>query len=397
LHKDFRNIFGFALTAAAAHGIEPGKLFAIQKGPAVLKPQLEVAQTYSDNITYRTDDKVSDLVTILSPGLKLQLGSLDYNHLELSYLFDRVEYWDNSDLSVNQHRVALSSDFQISRFRLEGADRFEILSSPLGGGISVGGAKIDRHVFQDQYRLTYEVSEKTAVYGEALHARTDYQTDIALYDSMMLEGTLGFQYLGLTRVRFFGEVYYGLTENEPNSAQLREYPQADYVGGFAGARGDFTERVTGMVKAGYESRWYSDGSEGLGTPVVDVSLTGRITDKTALIFFYSRRQRESAQFVRSSYTANAFVLNLQQQIGSDGRLRANLRAEYSRSDYDFNPQYVSGERKDDLLLASLTLTYDIKLWFRVFGGYSFEHLKSNEPSILDYDVNRVRLGMQFGY
>lgn len=383
--------------------MDPSEIFLIQKGPAALKPQLELTHTFSDNITYREENADSDFITTISPGISLQLGSQTFNYIDLTYFFDRVQYWDEDSLSAYQHRANLALRIEKSRFLLEGLDEFKNLSSPLGGGISVGGVEIERYTWVDIYKLTYDLSEKTGIYLEALHSRTDYDTSslrerephVRLYDAYSVIPTLGFLYKAFSRTAFFGEVYYGLTETSPNFNDMAEYPTARYVGGFLGVQGAFTEDLFGTVKAGYEHRTYSGRDDSSGAPVVSVSLTERFTDRSSLILTYSRSQRESAQFVGSTYVYDTVSANYQQHITADGRLRGNLIGSYSSAAYEADS--AAGDRQDDLINAELTFTYDIKLWLRAFGSYDFEYLESSLASIQDYRVNRVTLGMQLGY
>jgi hypothetical protein len=381
-----------------AKAFEASDLLIIQKGPVALKPQFELTERFNDNITYRDDEnKESDFLTVISPGLTIQAGDRTFNYIDLTYFYDRLEYLDHSELSANQHRVSLTSHLAKRRFLLEGRDEFQRLATPLGGGISIGGSQIERTLWNDQYRLTYEVSNRTGVYLEAFHSTTDFESGVRLYDSFTLMGTLGFEYKAFSRTSFFGEVYYGMTESTRNAETMPEYPTANFVGGFVGARGNFTEKLTGTVKAGYESRWYENVSGTLSAPVVETSLMARFTDRTILTLTYSRRQRESVQFVRSSYTSDSVIVNLLQHIGNDGRFRANINGSYNRYAYDENPQFRTGERTDELITAGLTISYDIKLWLRAFGSYDFEYLNSNEPAVIDYTVNRVAVGLELGY
>jgi len=381
---------------STARAVEPVDIFFIQKGPVVLKPQFDLHHTFNDNIAYREEDKESDLITTVSPGLTLQLGDPTFNFIDLTYLFDRMEYLDRDDLSANQHRAALVLRFEKNRFLLEGRDTIEQLASPLGGGISLGGAKVERLLWDDQYRLTYSFSDRTSLYTDLLHTTFDYESGVRLYDSLTLIGTLGFEYKAFSRTSFFGEVYYGMTENEPNLSGMADYPTAEFVGGFVGMRGNFTEKLTGMVKAGFEHRTYRDDGDNSSAPVVDVNLTANFTERTILGLTYSRRQRESVQFARSTYISDAITANLVQHLGNEGRLRANLRAMYSLADYEASDE-LAADRKDNLLATGLTITYDIKLWLRVFGSYDFEYLDSPDSTVVDYAVNRATLGLELGF
>jgi hypothetical protein len=370
-------------------------MLLIQKGPVALKPQLEVSQSFNDNISYRDEDKEADFITTVSPGLGLQVGSRTFNYLDFKYFFDRIQYWDSDDLSANQHRVNLGLRFEKSRFLLEGLNDFKNLSTPLGGGISVAGAEVERFVWLDLYKLTYDMSEKTALYVEAMHSRTDYDSEFELYDSYTLTGTLGFEYKAFSKTSLFGEVYYGMTESEKNFERMADYPSARFVGSFVGARGTFTEKLFGTVKAGYEHRMYSGDRGSSGAPVVSASLTERFSDRSILTLAYTRSQRESAQFANTTYVVDSVSLSFLQHITGDGRLRGNAVVGYSSAEYDSEIALRSGH--DHLVNAGLTLTYDIKLWLRAFGSYDFEFLDSSRAQIQDYQVNRFTLGMQLGY
>jgi len=163
----------------------------------------------------------------------------------------------------------------------------------------------------------------------------------------------------------------------------------------AGVRGQFTERIRGTAKAGYEHRYYHGRDDTLDSPVVEISVDAQLSERTLLTGSYSRRQYESIQTVNTVYTTDALAFIWQQQIGGDGRLRSQVRASYITSDFDRSNAAPS--RTDQVMLAGLTLSYDIKVWMRVFGSYTFEHLNSDEPTVVDYNVNRLTLGLQIGY
>src|SRR5262249_5478449 len=156
------------------------------------------------------------------------------------------------------------------------------------------------------------VSERTAAYLRASHTATDYHEGVNLYDIENLTGTAGFGYRAFARTVFFGELYYGQTTTTPNSPLLVSNPRVNYLGGFLGARGNFTEKLSGVVKVGYESREFSDGTPAPSDPVVDVSLTERFTDQTTLSLTYSRLNNVSVQYTRQSYTADLIGLQFSQ-------------------------------------------------------------------------------------
>lgn len=382
------------LTGGAVRGVEPSDYLLFSTGSYSLRPQLNISEVFNDNIFFRNDRKQSDFITTISPGLVLQLGTEEANFISLSYYFDRLQYLDETSLNANQHRIALGSHVQFNRLTIEGQDRIEFLSSALGGGISLSGVKVDRTTYYDQYRLTYDFSERTGVYLEGSHSTTDYQEGIRLFDVNSLIGTLGFHYRAFSRSFLFGEVYYGQTAADPNFDGPKP-PHATFIGGYVGARGYFTEKLTGSVKAGVESREFSDGTPVGEIPVVEAELTEMFSEKTVLTASYSRRQHVSVQYSRAGYTLDLVSLYLRQEIGNDGRFHAVARGSYGMAEYEPNPSFQ--DRSDRLIAAGLELTYDFKIWLRGRFGYDYEHLDSDLPAIVEYDVNRVTLGLSIGY
>jgi hypothetical protein len=389
------SVASFALFGASTMAIDPIDVLLYNKGPFLLKPQLSVSEVYNDNIFFRNEDKVSDLISILSPGLDLQVGDKDYNYIDLSYTYDRLLYADNSSQDANQHRIGIANYFQHSRLTLSGHDSIDMLSSPIGGGISFRGGKVARVMYFDEYRLAYDLSEKTSPYIDFLNTDSDFEEGLPLYDSRTLRGTAGFEYKAFSKTSFFGEFYVGNTSNHEN-APLPFYPSVMMYGAFLGVRGSFTEKLTGSAKAGYEIRTYEDDSPSSGLPVVELDLSEQFSENTTVGLTYTHRQYESVQFTRSAYTGDSITAAVLQQIGNEDRFRANLRATYSSSAYDSNPVY-NGERQDNLILAQLTVSYDFKLWLHGFIGYDFEHLDSTTPVVLDYDDNRITVGVTLGY
>ena len=186
-------------SVSVMQAIEPKELLLYSTGRFALKPQLTVSETFNDNIFYRNEGKVSDFITTLSPGLNFQVGSHHYNLIDLSYAFEHLFYVNESSQDANQHRLGLVNHFEHSRLTLNGQNQIQILDNPLGGGISVAGDKVRRTTFYDDYRLTYDLSEKTVPYVEILHSTVNYEQGEPLYDDLTLIGTLGFGYKAFSR------------------------------------------------------------------------------------------------------------------------------------------------------------------------------------------------------
>src|SRR5206468_12576744 len=110
-----------------------------------------------------------------------------------------------------------------------------------------------------------------------------------------IRGTGGFSFQATEKTSVFGEFYSGQSATKPNrpfntnDVTSFKGPHADFFGGFVGARGNFTSRLKGSVKAGYESRHFSDGAPASSSPVVEATLDQRFSDRTFASLTYTRR------------------------------------------------------------------------------------------------------------
>jgi hypothetical protein len=218
---------------------------------------------------------------------------------------------------------------------------------------------------------------------------------VTLYDIQTLTGTAGFGYRAFPKTVFFGEAYYGQTRTDPNDPRLTDNPRLDAIGGYIGARGNFTEKLSGMAKAGYEHREFADGSDSSGDPVVDLSVTQRFSEKRGLSLTYSHLSAASVQYSRQTYTADLIGLRFYQVLGPRRKWQANIGANYGLYEYDRGS--VSGDRQYDYLRGSVSLVYQIQRWLGAQVGYEHERVIGDSPAVIDYTVNRVTLRVAIGY
>jgi hypothetical protein len=396
----------FASTAAVG-ALEASDWLVFSKGPVSLRPQFELVEQFTDNVYYLDRGRIADFVTIISPGVRIVAGQdmPKENHFILNYNLDELLYIKESQLDGTQHRASTDIRYAWSRLSIEGADRVEFLSSALGGGFSQSTRRpVDRFFVSDLYRADYSVGPRTGVYVEAQHGMVDYERGLQLFDSRKIQGTGGFEYLFSRDTRFFGEVYYGVTELDDNGSGLKPVGTS-FVGGFVGARGQFTEKLTGRVKGGYEVSTFSGGSTaGLDrsagqAPVVEANISYLFTDRSSISFTYNRRQQVSVQFRRSSYSADQVSLGASEVLGSSGRLRLTQSISYQNLDFDpfeITPGAVV-RRSDSSWNFDLGASWFFQTWLSTRLGYSHERYSSDLPSVIDYTLNRVTLSLAIGY
>jgi hypothetical protein len=383
----------------SSKGIQASDVLVYSIGPLLLRPHLDVTERYDSNISYRPSDQVSDFITTLSPGLTLYLGKPELNFISLTYVLDSLFYADNNALNGNNHSISLQSQVQGSRISLTGRDRIQLFSNRILGAElnSLQGQRlIDYNTYSDVYKLTYAISEKTSVYLEGSYDAIDYQGEAAqsFLDYNNLVGTAGFGYLAFPKTAFFGELYYGQTATDPNSASVPKSPHSDVLGGFFGAQGLFTARLSGTIKAGYEVREFSDGTSPPGGIVVVVALDHKFTEKRTASLNYVRRSTISVQSGNTPYILGAVTAQLVQKIGTTGKWISRLGIAYTSYDYQGN---VFANREDSLYTITANLDYLIRPWLTTGLNYEFGKFESNSTDVSDYDVHRVILKLAVGY
>ena len=402
---------GASALAGQAHAFDATDLLAYKAGPLLIRPNMAVSERFDDNVRLQQDEfKSSDFITFFTPSLTLTLGRKDINnpyfnfgeseenYVSLNYIFNKYIYATHSDLSANDHTLSFSNRLKGNRLKLEGTDAMNILNSVLGQNYNLGRS-VSRTTFGNNYRLTYEFSEKTSAYVVGDHSSVDWEEGTPLFDNNTLTGTLGGSYRLRPKTSLFSEVYYGQSAVNPSSDNVPKGPHETFVGGFIGARGQFTQKISGSVKAGYESREFSDNSQAGSSPVVDASVAYKFSEKTSTTLGYIRRSNVDLQSPGVNYDSDTVNWHVDQRFGNSDRLRAGLNIGYTRYSYGNSAAQFVGlrDRADDSLLAGLDVSYLIKVWLTASLGYDFESYSSSNNNVVDYTVNRVTLKLAVGY
>ena len=400
---------GVFAAGARALALDANDVLVYSLGPVRVRPQISVSERYDDNIFYQGDKSIlrvspeDDFITTVSPAVNFQLGRTAGNHILFRYQLDQAFYARNYAENHQDHLFLLNTRIDGNRLSLYGTDSVQFLSGILGGGFGVGrsGQRVDRLIFLNHYRVEYDLSEKISTYVAGAHDATDYEKGTGLFDENTLRGTVGFTFAIMPKLRLFGEGYYGQTAVDPNrpfnpaDPSSIKGPHQDFLGGFIGASGDFHPRLTGSVKLGYETRSFSDDPSTTGSPVVDVSLTGKIDDKTTAVLSYARHPTVSVQAASQSYDSYLLTARLERMLSSNGKLVASLGGSFGKDKYADTGAFAG--RNDEHYHADFALIYNIQLWLSTSLAYEFERYVSNQRTIIDYDVNRITLRVSVGY
>lgn len=423
---------GVLSAALQSNAADASNYLLFSKGPLLVRPRLSVSEDYTDNL-FSQSEGTSEFISTISPGVNIQFGRLAKNFVALEYSLSQHFYMDRSDLNSGEHSFGLRSRVQGDRLVLSGSDSVQLLSSPVGlvteylqrfaatpptpgteGGAApppaggeppgtvqgpevisaIADRSVDRNIFFDGYSLSYAISEKTGIYLQGQHSTTDYEQGIGLYDINTLRATAGFGFQAFPKVGFFGEMSYGQTATTPNFPAPKN-PHVEFLGGGLGARGNFTSKLSGSVRVGYEAREFSDQTPTPSSPVADMSLSYRATQKSAVSLTFGRLHDVSIQYGKESYTANVASIQWDQVLGASHKWRASVGGRFGTFDYQ-SPDSAA-QRQYDQYSAYFRLAYQIQLWLSASLGYTWDSIRTGSGGGYDYDINRASVGIAIGY
>ena len=390
---------------------DPHNLFAVGAGPVAFHPKFDFATQYSDNIYYLPDDSLlpelgivksrDDFAFILSPALNARLGRPDGdNRLDFDFRFDQYLYCENPSADSGYYSFDLSAAVKGAKVSYDCRNSLAYLSTILDSyttvieGIQVPSGNVERIYVDLVHSVAYALSPKTRLLAGGRFALRDYpggeSTTRQYYNSEDWSANTGVGYSLSEKISLQTSVHYGQIYRDPTRDSTPTPPRSDAFGGTVGARGTFTPKLSGGVRAGYEQRWFSDGEGDDGYPIANVDLTQRFTEKTTATVGYNRGGSVSATaFSRSVTVTDSFFLNFQQILGYARPWFLNVGVRYAQTDY------VTGNTpNNDNFQVNFGATYQLQRWLNVFASYAYQF---GSRTTYDYDVNQVTLGFHLGY
>jgi hypothetical protein len=324
------------------------------------------------------------------------------------------------------HRFKFQQRVERSRLRFDGSQSLAYISSFLGAGANQGGRLVDRWNGSMLGRVTYDSSAKTDIYSEMSYNFTEYKSSIPLYSINTWQIGLGSTYKPTERFFFFAEGHYSQTASSPSVNTLAPAPYSQVYGGFFGIRGNFTEKIQGSVRGGYEILEFPSvaTSDQFGIPAAEISLTYLPRYSTQITISYSRRTAVAPQLAQQAASYDALVLGARQVIGASAKWIASAEIRMSLGDFDslVTPMalvydYIPGsnlrypavrsadyQRSENTMNYNFGLSYSPRPWLSAQLGYEYESFANRftdagfeDYFLPDYDAHRVTFTVQLGY
>lgn len=330
---------------------------------------------YDDNVLLDSASSESDAIFVLTPGLSLEYSEGgSKGGLALSEQF--VRYSDNSSLDNNLTSVVGDYRFSgpVSEFSVGGSYR-ELSQN------SIRVRSVDQTVRRDltAFRIggANALTAKTSVAIGADYQKTNYQL-AGFVDSRVWSVPVDF-YLQRTE-KLDLSVGYRYRDNKLSGSAVDSKDHFLNVG----ARGDFTPKLGGQVRVGYNRRNLSNDTKenqlGLGA-----SLTYSLSPKTNFDLGVSNDFNNAA----TGATQKVFAVSGTGHFDLTPKLSAVLGLSFDSSKY-------SDGRQDDFFVAESGVQYAIDEHWAVQGEYVFRKNDSN-ASALSFDNNVLSFSISCRY
>lgn len=227
-------------------------------GPLKINPFFAISETFSDNITYTQNDKKSDSITTVTPGLRLQLP-FQTHVAELEYYSVLARYGKYTEENITDNHIGGSVDFKVGdSLELQLSDNYDIGHEPRSSTPTGTNEVFHYNVAaaSASYRLTDRFTARLDYGRSTWHFITDHFRD---RDEDQLTGAVFYRVLPNASVF----IEYG----HRNINYVEETPDLDSTVGTmqAGLTWDFSSRSKGTIKAGLARKDFTSSAWSNGT------------------------------------------------------------------------------------------------------------------------------------
>ncbi len=400
----FSGILGLG---AQVEALEPDDVLHYRVGNVHIRPQFSASMTYNDNIFFRDDDplkqilvgpKESDFINQISPGATFTFGENNINTLTFSYNYLHRFYADHSEISSGDHIASIKGAISRGKVRATTSHSLSYLTGIQGGNLLIA-QQTDRVNFSDQVRVSFDVTPKSDVYINGVSNRLDQDDQSRLADVATWNVASGYGFNYSDNLRFFSQISYGKQKTSTSGGSGRQRVW-DLVGGSIGAEGDFTEKLTGTLQFGYQQRSSDLTGISAGAPTVTMELEQLLGGRTMLAISYTRANQVNVDAADTESVLDNVRLTLRRALGIRQKWFASVFAGYFHNAFSSSSGSLQG-RKDTSFSFGGSLDYRIQEWLSSSLSYSFADFSADIPSSplssIDYQVNMVSLSANVGF
>lgn len=353
-------------------------------GKVVILPRAEVATSYTDNLfNLSGTNRVGDVITAVTPGLKLKWDENAAVDASLEYRHGEVLIWDNSGFNSRSDTVDAKVGYTAAKWKATGTTSFSDSVALQRGALNLGQNLLRTRQISGSAAASYDWTAKSDVTAALNYRNTDYDSPF-LIDQEQLDGRLGFSHDLTTRLRWTADLKSGHTTARSNG---RGNPALDslFYGALAGLRGSFTQKLNGAIRVGYEVRQFDGGeSFNAATPAVGVDVAYQASVLTQVTLTYDRTTGIGAWQGGQVTIQDSVGLRVIHALGITGRWLVTGNGRVAFGDYQFDqslfaPGTPDFSRTDSTYGVDLAVQYRPQAWLTCTAGYTFDKYDLNFP------------------
>lgn len=343
-------------------------------------------------INGRREEKQSDIINIITPGLYLDLPfeGGDFipgkkHNINLDWHSDFKNYEDNAKQNQQNHFLVFNGSFEFpGGFEIKLQDIYSDDTGTLGS---------ETDQLHPNTSNTGKITVNMPDYFTNFDAEISYEHYDMEYDESALrranrfrqEFTLKVPYKIAPKIKIFSEYTYGFIEYDASNI-ADAMSDSHYNKIFAGIEWDITGKTKGTAKFGFKTEDY-DNAEKDDTKsfIAQIGATVDLTKRTQLSINAGRETKQSEFTANSnSFDRNFANFNISRQAWK--HLLVKL-------DGSFDLQlYHGSERKDHMYEYGLSTQYEINKWLNANFEYSLKDRRSNFELQSDR-INTISIGI----
>ena len=340
-----------------------------------------VGFAYDDNIFISNTNRVADTILTVTGGISLIYGdwrSRSENFLVADYEGSGIFYFENPDQNSFDQIATLMGQYRIQRLMMQLRSQYLYLT---GAERDIGDLAT-RNLINNSLRLSYDLSEKTAITAEGFANIATYQT---FFNSYEFGTKVGADYKILQKVRVGPEIVVGFLNVVDSPFQVYEQIRAR-------ATYDTTAKLSFEGSAGMEFRQFD--SENRTYFVFSLAGNYRPFAGTAVTLRGYRRLYGSAALEGQDFIATGVELVLTQRFFQ--RIYLSVASGYENDEYIGIEPGVDAGRVDNYVFVRPAIAFAFTKWVSISAFYEFRNNFSNDDEFA-FSNNRVGGAIAFQF
>jgi hypothetical protein len=364
-------------------------------GPVLVSPYLEYDGIYRTNIYQSYNDKKSDYVNLINPGIRFELPIAGQHSLSLGYLGNEFIYSRFNDLSHYDQNVNADAALNFSNLSLKFGNLFKAATEEPTSTTP----ERDYYRATPYFSVAYKVADLWRLEGNYQFDSVSFPKEINRIDDYQyntLGATLFYKFWPKT---FALVQYVAAIRTHPFNSPQDNVAQTP----LAGLTWEPTAKLSGTVKFGYTFTNYDQKLPGRNnspdTWALSIQTLYKFSPYTQLSLLAQRGIQEDVDSYSNPYINSGLFLTLS-HVWHYFNVTSYLAFTYYNDDYfSTSIDTFTGElvkRNDDYTSFGAGLSRPLTKWLRVRLDYLYDNRGSN-LSYVAYNEHRVLLGLQTSF